>query len=281
MTECLEIGCCDCEAGAGGRGELVRERVGRAERRAEGERVARRSVVDDQGCVPTGDAAERSRTGGPADLVGADNRERDTNRVQQGMHRRADRRLGEPHAGRFAPEPTAEVRHAPAKFREGVPLGREREDDVVIRVRNGGPADAVPRHDPIMDDRRVLLEPAGQCRPEVEAHALEQVDDCGDAPLVVVQTRGGARRVALGSDALVPVAERRRTGFHGHHTRAGVPPRWLIGVAVQCETERHDGQPPVRDAASQSTPSGGRSTTAESCCPCQDEPDRALTVPVP
>ena len=126
-------------------------------------------------------------------LVRLEDREGDS-LLGQGLERvDVDGGLRQPHPLGPAAEAPLEVARAPAHLRPLVALVGERQDHVVVGLRERGAvaaeavaADAVGVDDGGVDVGLALLEPRQQGRPEVEADGGVVVDDLGDAVARVV-----------------------------------------------------------------------------------------------
>ena len=149
-----------------------------------------------------------------------------------------ERGLGQPHAFGIATEPTPEVGNPPADFGEFVAPARQREDRVVVRLRDGvavsetRDALAVGVEHTGIGVRRRDLEPLEQRRPEVEADVLERVDDAADASIAAEDARRNDRAIAFLLDARVPVVVGRGGGFSLDLFQPRVFPRGLVEVTV-------------------------------------------------
>ena len=175
-----------------------------------------------------------------------EDREDDAGLGQRLERGRVDGRLRQPHALGLAPEAVHEVAHAPAHLRAPVARVRERQDHVVVglRERRAVPGEAaralrVGREDRAVDLGLLLLEPGQQRRAEVEAHRGVVVDDRDDAVLAVEDPRVGVGRVALGGDALVPVVVRVRGGLPLDRLQPRVLAGRLVEVAVDADVAFH------------------------------------------
>ncbi len=187
----------------------------------------------------------------PRSLVRLQDREPQPLGRQRLQRRHVDRRLRQPHRLRFASEAMLEVAHAPAHLRALVALVRQRQDDVVVRLRDRAAVSRVPlrRHAIRFQDGRVRIrrrrfEPAQQRRAEVEADRRVVVDDAEDALLRVQDAGGRVRLIALGRDARVPVVIRERGVLRLHRLQPRVLPRRLVEVAVDTDALRGRGHGP-------------------------------------
>ena len=133
----------------------------------------------------------------------------------------------------------AEIGDAPADLRVQIAVVAERQDGVVVRLRQRVAVTAqddaarVGIEDLPVHLGRMPLQPGEQRGAEVEGEMDVVVDDVDDAPLGVLQPRGAVGAVALGGDALVPVVERRRGVLHLDFLDPGILARRLVEVSVQ------------------------------------------------
>ena len=150
--------------------------------------------------------------------------------------------LGQPHALGAAAEAVLEVGDAPANLRDGVAPAGQRQDDVVVDLRDGRAvaavalrAGAVGVQDGAVGARGLLRHPLQQGGAEVVAHALVVVDDAHDLALAVGDARGAVGRVALRADALVPIVVGRGRLLHLDRLQPGVLARRLVEVAMHAD----------------------------------------------
>ena len=150
-----------------------------------------------------------------------------------------DRGLGKPHPFRLASESRLEIANAPAHLRPFVARVRQRQDHVVVDLRDRGAvsleavaADAIGIDDGVIRLGRACLEPGDERRPDVEVDGRVVVDDAEDAVARIEDSRRRVRRVALGGDALVPVVIRVRRVLRLDRFQPRILARRLIEVAV-------------------------------------------------
>jgi hypothetical protein len=126
--------------------------------------------------------------------------------------------------------------------RDAIALIGQRQNDVVVDLRHGRAvavegfaAAALAVQDHAIGARRVLLEPAEQRGPEVEAHARVVVHDPGNQVLVVHNARRAVGGVALRADALVPVVVGSGGVLSLHRFQPGVLARRLVEVTMNAD----------------------------------------------
>jgi hypothetical protein len=147
-------------------------------------------------------------------------------------------RLGEPQPVGVAPEAAAELGEPPAHLGRLVAAAEEREDGVVVRVRERPPvAQAALRGAVGGEHRGVGRRPlAGQPREErrghVEARQRERVDDAADPPVGVVHPPRRQDAVALALDARGEVVVGARRDVARDVAEPGVLARRLVEVQV-------------------------------------------------
>src|SRR5215208_1718610 len=205
-------------------------------------------VGDGRVDAPVGGVLPRAGAGG-AHGPGLEGREDDV--AQPLVDERRERRvvagrLGEPERLGLPAEAAAEVGQPPAYLRAPVALVAEREDRVVVALRDGVAVAAVAQrtlavglNNPRVGLGLVAFEPVEERRAEVEAESRVVVDDALDAAVRVADAREGVRAVALGVDALVPVVEGRGARLALDQLRPGVLARRLVEVAVNDQRGRH------------------------------------------
>ena len=113
----------------------------------------------------------------------------------------------------------------------------EREDRVVVGLRDRGAGVAVRGDHPVVGRRCVPRQPRRQRRADVEAEQAVVVHDRHDHAVVVDDPGEGVGPVALGLDALVPVVERRGRRLDRHLLGPGVLAGRLVEVPVDREVE--------------------------------------------
>ena len=187
---------------------------------------------------PHGVAARANARG----LMGGENREADPLLGENLQGLGVDGGLGQPHALGLAAEPAAEILDAPADLRDLVAPVRQRQDRVVVGLRDRGAvareplaADPVGVEDGSVDGGVVGLEPREKRRPEIEADLRVVVRDAHDPVLLVEDPRRRVGPVTLGRDALVPVVVRVGRVLQLDRLEPGVLPRRLVEVAVDAD----------------------------------------------
>jgi hypothetical protein len=114
-----------------------------------------------------------------------------------------------------------EVAQPPMDLRPPVGGRCERQDRVMEGLRHAVTT-GIALHEAAVGHRVSVLHPARQCRPEVPRHRAEV------AFL-------GVRSIAVGADALVPVAGGRRSRVDRHRAGERIEPWRLVEVAVDDE----------------------------------------------
>ena len=157
-----------------------------------------------------------------------------------------DRRFGKPHPFRLPAEAVLEVANPPENLRLLVAPVGERHEHVVVRLRHRGSVagearttGCVCRENVGIRVWRFPLQPRQKRRTEVEADSRVIVLDFHDAVGVVEDSRRRVRRVALGSDPLVPVVIRGRGILKLELLEPGVLARWLVEVSVDADVSVH------------------------------------------
>src|SRR5579884_667429 len=120
--------------------------------------------------------------------------------------------LRQPHAFGVAAEAMLKIANAPYDLRALVAAVRQRQDYVVVGLRNRRTvtrkrllAFTISIQDRLVGLGRILFQPRQKSRPEVEADSGIVVDDFLDSIVSVENARRGVGRVTLRRDALVPV----------------------------------------------------------------------------
>ena len=159
------------------------------------------------------------------------------------QHAAVDGGLGQPHAFGPAAEAVLEVGDAPADLRDGVAPAGQRQDDVVVDLRDApsrGRRSAArwlrsASRMRAIGARSLVGHPLQQGGAEVEAHARVVVHDAHDLVLAVGDARGAVGRVTLRGDALVPVVIGRGGVLHLDRLQPGVLARRLVEVAMHAD----------------------------------------------
>jgi len=194
--------------------------------------------------APLADPTETER------LVRRQDEEADPLRGYELQRLRVDGGLGEPEAFAAPPETPFEVAQAPADLGLLVSPRSQRQDHVVVRLRDGVAVPTARRalpvrlEDPPVDPRIPFLEVDEKRRPEIEGEVGEVVHDRRDPSLRIEHAAAAVGAVALVGDPRVPVMERRRALLPLDLPRPGVLPRRLIEVPVNGDVHEN----PVRSS---------------------------------
>ena len=166
--------------------------------------------------------------------------------------------LWQPQPFGIAVEAVLEIANAPQDLRVLMAGTGQRQDDVVVRLRQRRSvageqlqALAVGFQNALVGAGRVLFQPGKQSGAEIKADAGVVVDDFGDAPLPIQNAGGAVGHVALVGDALVPVVVRRGGILQLDGFQPGILAGRLIKMRVDAEITVHgsgvSGKPqPVR-----------------------------------
>ncbi len=161
--------------------------------------------------------------------------------------------LGQPHAFRFTSEAVFKVRDAPADLGLSVTRRRQRHDDVVVDLSEGGAMAAeslgtgrVGFEDGAVGAGRAEFQPTQQGGPEVVTHARVVVQDARDLAGVVGDAGGAVGGVALGGDALIPVMEGASGALDLDGFQPGILAGWLVKVAMDTDVALAEGGGPGR-----------------------------------
>jgi hypothetical protein len=166
--------------------------------------------------------------------------------------------LGQPHALRRSAEAALEVTNAPAELRAPFARRGERQDDVMIRRRDGiavapaPDAGGVARLHGGQRLRGLVIEPLAERGADVERAPRIEVHHPGNAGaririatrrarIAQVRLGSGQPRVALPIDARVPVVVRRCRGLRPHYLQPRVLARRLIEMLMNDEGVHADG----------------------------------------
>src|SRR6185312_12622229 len=181
-------------------------------------------------------------------LVGRENRELDAQLSHHVQRLKIDRSLGQPHAFGSASEAVLEIADSPQDLSVPVMVVGQRQDHMVVSLRDrrsmAGESfltQSVGFQNCAIDLRLLHFHPRQQGWAKVEADFGVVVGDFRDLSFTVENARGGIRRVALGSDALVPIVEgiSRVLQFDGFKPR--ILSRRLIKVAMNADISFHAG----------------------------------------
>ncbi len=203
----------------------------------EGEVVRNGAVVEDDGDRPsTAVRMHPSIRLAPVDraarLPRRKDREPDALLDEDPQHIVVDCSLRKPHTARRTAEAVLEIGQPPADLRPDITLVGERQDHVVVGLRDGATPDSVGFEHALVHLGVVDLEPGQQRRTDVERQMLVVVDDLGHTTVLVEDTRPPVGPVALGGDAFVPVVERGGRRLHRDVFGPRVLPRRLVEVPV-------------------------------------------------
>src|SRR5205085_2892718 len=191
--------------------------------------------------VAVNDALPRLRADGP-DALGLMRREND--KLEFCINQCAERcivggRFRQPQRFGIAPEALAKVVQAPANLCAAVALVAERQDRVMIALRDGvavpavsARARAVGFDDARVSKRMMLFEPRDERRAEVETDIGVVVDNALDAPARINHARESVRAIALAEDAFVPIGKGARARLRLDGISPRIFARRLIEMAV-------------------------------------------------
>src|SRR6185437_8481324 len=98
---------------------------------------------------------------------------------------------------------------------------------------------AVAFKDALVAFRRALFHPGKQGRAEVEAYPGIIIDDLRDAAFGIKYSRGAVGKIALASNAFVPVMVRTRGILRFDRFQPRIFPRWLIKMTMNAGETLH------------------------------------------
>ena len=151
-----------------------------------------------------------------------------------------------PHSFGRPTEAKLKIANAPEHLRVFVALVRQRKDDVVIDLGDGGPvtgeallAQFVGGNNRVVNLRHFVLHPREKRRAEIEADLGVVADDLFN-PFTLTHDAGrGVGCVAFERDALVPIVVRMRRILQLDGFQPGVFTRGLIEVPVNADEFLH------------------------------------------
>src|SRR5258708_1601989 len=221
---------------------VIKEQIDPVSRRQSGQ-VGATGVNTSAAAVFPGASADLADFGG---LPGRKNRKLDSMLGQDFQRLQIHRCLGQPHAFRVPAKAILEIANAPAHLRDLIACAGQRQDHVVVTLRDGGAVSGktlaafqVGFQYAAIGVRSAFLHPGEKGWTKVEADVLVVIGDLFDPAPRVQNSRGGVGRVTLRSDALVPIVVGICRFLCLDRLQPWVLPRRLIKMSVNADVAVH------------------------------------------